>query len=186
VTGALWALRRELHVPLDPRTILDDVALPMEVVLAGFRVVFEPQARAYDVVSDAPRREYQRKNRTLAGNYQLLALRPALLDPRHNRLFFQLVSHKVARLVVPWSLVVLLGTSASLARGDGWLYPSALFGQLGFYALAVCGWLRSRYGHGPRFLDPAYSLVLLQLAAVAGLVSFLGGAYRRGWKAAGS
>ncbi len=184
VTGALWALRRDLHVPLDPRTILDDVVAPMEVVLGGFRVVFEPRARAYDVISDAPRREYQRKNRTLAGNYQLLALRPALLDPRRNRLFFQLVSHKVARLLVPWCLVALLGMSASLAQGGGWLYPSALAGQLGFYALAVCGWLRSRYGHGPRFLDPAYSLVLLQLAAVAGLVSFLGGDYRRGWKGA--
>src|SRR5512143_564229 len=90
VTGALWALRRDLHVPLDPRTILDDVAAPMEVVLGGFRVVFEPRALAYDLISDAPRREYQRKNRTLAGNYQLLALRPALLDPRRNRLFFQL------------------------------------------------------------------------------------------------
>jgi hypothetical protein len=80
--------------------------------------------------------------------------------------------------------VALLGTSAALAQGGGWLYPSALAGQLGFYALAVCGWLRSRYGHGPRLLDPAYSLVLLQLAAVAGLVSFLGGGYDRGWKGA--
>jgi cellulose synthase/poly-beta-1,6-N-acetylglucosamine synthase-like glycosyltransferase len=186
VTGALWALRRELHVPLDPQTILDDVALPMEIVLAGFRVVFEPGARAYDMISDAPRREYQRKNRTLAGNYQLLALRPALLDPRRNRLFFQFVSHKLARLVVPWCLLALLATSASLARGGGWLYTSALLAQLGFYALAVCGWLRSRYGHGPRFLDPAYSLVLLHLAAIAGLFSFLGGGYRRGWKGAGS
>lgn len=184
VTGALWALRRELHVPLDPRTILDDVALPMEVVLAGFRVVFEPGARVYDRISDPPRREYQRKNRTLAGNYQLLALRPALLDPRRNRLFFQLFSHKVARLVVPWCLLVLLLTSASLARGGGWIYVSALLAQLGFYAVAGCGWLRSRYGRGPRFLDPAYSIVLLHLAAVAGLFSFLRGGYSRGWKGA--
>jgi cellulose synthase/poly-beta-1,6-N-acetylglucosamine synthase-like glycosyltransferase len=186
VTGALWALRRELHVPLDPRTILDDVASPMEIVMAGFRVVFEPGARTYDRVADTPHHEYRRKNRTLAGNYQLLALRPALLDPRRNRLLFQLVSHKLARLAVPWCLPVLLATSASLARGGGRLYAWALLAQLGFYALAAAGWLRSRYGRGPRFLDPAYSLVLLHLAAVGGLLSFLGGAYRRGWKGTGS
>jgi hypothetical protein len=154
--------------------------------MAGFRVVFEPGARAYDRVADTPRHEYRRKNRTLAGNYQLLALRPALLDPRRNRLLFQLVSHKLARLAVPWCLAVLLATSASLARGGGWLYAAALYAQLGFYVLAAAGWLRSRSGRGPRFLDAAYSLVLLHLAAGAGLVSFLLGTYRRGWKGAGS
>jgi cellulose synthase/poly-beta-1,6-N-acetylglucosamine synthase-like glycosyltransferase len=47
VTGAFYAVRKELFVPLDPRTILDDVALPMEIAMRGYRVVFAPEARAW-------------------------------------------------------------------------------------------------------------------------------------------
>ncbi len=40
VTGAIYAIRRSLFSPLSEGTILDDVAIPMAVVLAGRRVVF--------------------------------------------------------------------------------------------------------------------------------------------------
>ena len=45
-TGALYAVRRRLLVPVPPETILDDVYLPMQVVRQGARVIFEPRARA--------------------------------------------------------------------------------------------------------------------------------------------
>ena len=100
VTGALYALRKELFRPLDPRIILDDVAIPMDVVQAGLRVLFEPGARVFDRASNASDTEYRRKLRTLAGNYQLVFLEPWLLDPRRNRLWWQFVSHKDRKSVV--------------------------------------------------------------------------------------
>src|SRR5439155_446213 len=114
VTGAFYALRKELFLPIDPRTILDDVAIPMRVALAGRRVLFAPEARAWDHVEESAAREYRRKVRTLAGNYQLVALYPALLHPLRNRLLWQLASHKLARLAVPWCLLVLFLASARL------------------------------------------------------------------------
>src|SRR5215469_9323878 len=47
-TGALYAVRRELLVPVPVGTILDDVYLPLHVIRQGKRAVFEPRARAYD------------------------------------------------------------------------------------------------------------------------------------------
>ena len=47
-TGAIYAIRRELYVPLPPQTVLDDVVVPMRMVLAGKRAIFDPAARAYD------------------------------------------------------------------------------------------------------------------------------------------
>jgi cellulose synthase/poly-beta-1,6-N-acetylglucosamine synthase-like glycosyltransferase len=47
-TGAIYAIRRSLFRPLPADTILDDVLTPMQVVLAGFRVVFNDRARAFD------------------------------------------------------------------------------------------------------------------------------------------
>src|SRR5437868_3299459 len=99
-TGALYAVRRELLVPVPPETILDDVFLPMQVVRQGFRVVFDPRARAWDSPNLGTSREFARKVRTLSGNYQLLQLAPWLLGSR-NPLRFEFVSHKLLRLVLP-------------------------------------------------------------------------------------
>jgi cellulose synthase/poly-beta-1,6-N-acetylglucosamine synthase-like glycosyltransferase len=183
VTGALYALRRALFKPLDPRTILDDVAVPMEIVLAGYRVLFAPKASAFDHIESDSRREYRRKVRTLAGNYQLLALRPALLDPLRNRLLWQLISHKVSRLAVPWCLLLLLLASALLARAH-WFYAMALVAQLAFYGLALAGWRSARRQRPLRLTSLPYTFALLNLAAASGLLGFLRGTTRATWKAA--
>ena len=113
VSGALYAMRRELFWPLPSGTVLDDVLVPMRVVAAGRRVVFEPRALAWDRPSQQPIEERRRKIRTLAGNFQLIQLAPWLLSPRSNPLWFRFVSHKLLRLLAPW-LFVLLALSALL------------------------------------------------------------------------
>jgi poly-beta-1,6-N-acetyl-D-glucosamine synthase len=173
VTGAFYALRSDLFVPLDPRTILDDVAIPMSVVLSGRRVLFDGAADAFDRISDDAGREYRRKVRTLAGNFQLIALRPGLLNPLRNRILWQLVSHKLLRLVVPWCLLALLLLSAGLAVTRGGIYAAAFAAQVAWYGLAAAGWSRERQGHPLGFLSVPYSFVLLNLAAVQGLFAFL-------------
>src|ERR1700730_1715802 len=46
VTGAIYAIRRELYTEIPKGTILDDVFVPMTVALLGKRLVFEPAAIA--------------------------------------------------------------------------------------------------------------------------------------------
>jgi cellulose synthase/poly-beta-1,6-N-acetylglucosamine synthase-like glycosyltransferase len=137
-TGAIYALRRACWRPLPPGTILDDVLAPMRAVFDGWRVVFEPEARAFDVTAPNAAAEVQRKTRTLAGNYQLLLLEPRLLVPVLNRVWLQYMSHKVGRLLVPWALVSLFIASAALARSST-IYLVASLGQALFYALALYG-----------------------------------------------
>ena len=113
--------------------------------------------------------EERRKVRTLAGNYQILALEPLLLLPFRNPVWLQYASHKLGRLFVPWALVAVLLSSAALAS-SGWFYLVALILQLGFYALAAIGWWldrsaatvairaeESRDAEDMRSLDSAYS-----------------------------
>jgi len=131
-TGCIYAMRAGLARPLPPGCLLDDVFLPLQAFFAGYRVVFEERARAYD--HPAPiANEFRRKVRTLAGNYQLIGYMPALLTP-NNRLLFHFLSHKVARLLLPFALLALLGASP-------WLpFPWNYFltgGQLAFYLLAL-------------------------------------------------
>jgi biofilm PGA synthesis N-glycosyltransferase PgaC len=146
-SGAIYAIRRELFVPLDPDTILDDVVIPMRIVLGGKRSIFDPTARAYDVVSQNPELEYERKTRTLTGNYQLLAEMPELLVPWRNPIFVQLISHKLGRLLVPYCLATLLISNLFLLDG---FYLAMFVSQFLWYGMAGAGRLLStRSGESP-------------------------------------
>jgi biofilm PGA synthesis N-glycosyltransferase PgaC len=138
VTGAVYAMRRALWTQLPADTILDDVLGPMRIVLKGYRVVFDGRAVAYDEAAKDVTTETQRKVRTLAGNFQLLAQEPRLLLPLVNPVWLQFMSHKVGRLAVPYALLAVLVSSLWLATAS-WFYAAALGLQLAFYGLAVYG-----------------------------------------------
>ncbi len=86
VTGAIYAIRRDLYTEMPTGTILDDVFVPMHVARLGRRVVFQPSAIARDQIFSENGKEFSRKVRTLTGNYQLLRLAPWMLSPS-NPLF---------------------------------------------------------------------------------------------------
>jgi poly-beta-1,6-N-acetyl-D-glucosamine synthase len=174
-TGAIYALRRSLWRPLPPGTLLDDVLAPMRVVLGGHRVIFDERATADDHVARDHREEQRRKVRTIAGNYQILRLEPRLLNPFVNPVWLQYVSHKVvARLVVPFALIVLMLSSLALA-GDGPVYAVALAGQAAFYGLAAFGAL---FGAATRAARVAYAFVVMNAAGVQALFAVASGRTR--------
>ena len=139
-TGAIYAIRRELFEPLPPKTVLDDVVIPMRIVLKGRRALFDPAARAYDTVAANPEIEYEKKKRTLMGNYELLVEMPELLVPWLNPIFVQLVSHKVGRLIVPYCLLALFFSNLFLLHG--W-YLVFFACQVAWYLMACIGWFAS-------------------------------------------
>src|SRR5204863_2341509 len=112
-TGAFYAARRNLLVPVPAETILDDVFIPMQVARKGSRVVFDDRAHAWDLASQGTGREFARKVRTLTGNYQLLQLAPWMLT-HQNPIRFEFISHKLCMLLVPFALATALVTSAML------------------------------------------------------------------------
>lgn len=182
VSGSIYAVRRA-DLPLLPEdVILDDMFVPLRIALGQRRIVFAEAAQAFDEAAD-DEREFGRKVRTLAGNYQLLAKMPELLLPTANPVWFQMVSHKLLRLVCPWALVGLLTTSVVIA-----LFPSPdltpaelafwrtiALGQVLFYVLAALG------PRGGRVASLARTFVVLNAAAVAGLWRFVRGTQPVTW-----
>ncbi len=170
VTGAIYAVRRELYTEIPIGTILDDVFIPMQVVRMGKRVVFQPSAVAYDRVFEEKGKEFSRKVRTLTGNYQLLRLAPWLLSTA-NPILFRYISHKLLRLLVPVLLVLML---ISCAVTDGVFYRTAAVLQVSFYLLAVAG----MGGPAARRLKPvaiANTFVMLNAAAALAFYNFVKG-----------
>jgi len=170
VYGGFYAIRRELATRLPAGIILDDMFQPLSIVRQGYRSVVDPHACVYDTWPKKVEGEFHRKVRTLAGNFQLFQLAPWTLTPR-NRVLFQLVSHKVARLAVPYLLVLLLVSSLALSAGSR-VYAAFAALQVFGWALSVAG-LRSRIAWLNRIAAPASALLVLNAAAVAGLYKFL-------------
>jgi len=173
-TGALFGIRRHLFQELPEGTLLDDVFTPMQIVLQGYRVLFEPGAQVFDQEAELAG-EFARKARTLAGNFQLVELLPQLLNPLKNRLFVQFVSHKLLRLLCPYALATLLASNIVLVAtgAPGWpLYVATLAGQLAAYGLAIKGAIDGdKAGRAARV---SHTFVVLNLAAVEGLRRFIG------------
>jgi hypothetical protein len=178
-TGAVYALRRELFAPIPEDTVLDDVVIPLGVVRRGYRVLFEPAARAWDRAATSAREEFSRKARTIAGTFQLFAREPWLLDPRRNRLWLQTLSHKGLRLLSPLLHAALLLSAMPLARST--FYRAGLLAQGGFYAAALGGYARRHARSRTPLLSVPYVVCLLQAATVAGFHRFITGGQRATW-----
>jgi poly-beta-1,6-N-acetyl-D-glucosamine synthase len=178
-TGSIYAVRRRLYQPLEPHTLLDDFLVPMRIVLQGYRVVFIRAARAFDLSSQTAKREFARKVRTLAGNFQAVAMEPRLLSARDNPVMFQFVSHKLMRLVVPYCCVAALVTSAFL---PGPLYAAAFALQTIFYALGILNLTPLRTSPVATLFRISWTFMVLNAAAVMGLWVFLTGQERMVWR----
>ena len=170
VYGGFYAIRRQLAVRQPAGIILDDMFQPLSIIRQGYRSVVDPNAHVYDTWPKQVEGEFHRKVRTLAGNFQLFQLAPWTLTPR-NRVLFQLVSHKVARLAVPYLMVLLLASSLALSAGSR-VYAAFAALQILGWALSIAG-LRSRIAWLNRIAAPASALLVLNAAAVAGLYRFL-------------
>ena len=168
VTGAIYALRRELYTEIPQGTILDDVFIPMHVSRMKKRVVFEPRAIARDKLFNEKGKEFSRKVRTLTGNYQLLELAPWLLSPA-NPLLFRFISHKVLRLVSPVLLFMML-LAAAISRGAA--YRAIFWLQVLIYVLAALGSL-SLSAKKARPVAMANTFVMLNAAAAFALFNFI-------------
>jgi cellulose synthase/poly-beta-1,6-N-acetylglucosamine synthase-like glycosyltransferase len=184
-TGSIYAVRRSLYQPLPPHTLLDDLLIPMRVVLSGHRVLFARSARAYDISSTTTVREFRRKVRTLAGNFQTIAIEPRLLSFTENPLFFQFMSHKIARLAVPYFCLLALVTSA-LASGTA--FAVLFWLQVAFYvggiAVGLLPQTTSSQSIPARALRVSWAFIVLNAAAVMGLWVFVTGKDRTVWRKA--
>jgi glycosyltransferase involved in cell wall biosynthesis len=178
VYGGFYAIRRNLYTPMPAGIILDDMFQPLSIIRQGYRSVLDSSAIVYDVWPKKVEREFHRKVRTLAGNFQLFSMAHWTLTPA-NRMLFQLVSHKLFRLLVPYLLVLLLLSSLLLS------FNSTMIAA--FTALQVVGWMlalagvRYRVPFLHRVVSPMSALLVLNAAAVVGLHRFL---FTRGplWK----
>jgi cellulose synthase/poly-beta-1,6-N-acetylglucosamine synthase-like glycosyltransferase len=175
--GAIYAVRREAYLELDPSRG-QDISFPFELTKRGWRAAYEPRALAEERMAPTVEGEFRRKRRMMWGLWDVM-LRWGMLDPRGYSpgYAFEIVSHRLLRYLTPWLHLIALGANLALL-GRGGLYLITLVLQLGLLAAAALG----------RFLPllpfrVAYYYVTVTASIAAGLWDRLrAGAVPIGWE----
>ena len=177
-SGAIYAIRRECFVPLSPDTLVEDLVVTMNAHNLGYRVVYDPDARATDVAASTVAGEFARRVRIATGSFR--ALGGLLRGPLDPVTAFAFVSHKLLRWTLPFLLIGMLLTSAALL--DSALYRTLFVLQVLFYGWGLVGFLFRRRIQGVRYALVAYYLLAIHLAFLIGFMRYLSGRGEIEWR----
>jgi cellulose synthase/poly-beta-1,6-N-acetylglucosamine synthase-like glycosyltransferase len=177
-SGAIYAIRRECFAPIPADTLVEDLVVPLAARECGFRVGYDPEAKAVDFAPATVAGEFARRVRIATGSFRALRqILGARLDPLTA---FAFISHKLLRWFLPFCLVGMLVTSGALLGSP--LYRILFGAQVAFYLLGVAGFLFRGSLHGVRYVMVPYYLLAMQLAFFVGFFRFLTGPDTAGWR----
>ena len=167
--GAIYAVRSQAYLRLDPRTS-HDLSLPFNLVKRGWRAVYEPLALAVERPLPSVEGEFKRKRRMMSHAWPTV-LRGGMLNPRGYGFLYglQIFSHRTLRYATPLLHVVALGTNIALL-GSGSIYTVTLAAQLAVLAGAA---LSPLTGARVRLFALCYYYVLVTASLAAGLWDWL-------------
>ncbi len=163
--GCIYSLRKELYTNL-PSTIISDLVEPLMILQKGYRIVFEPEAKALEETAGKTADEFKMRIRVIVRGMTGMLFARKLYNPiKYPFVSLQLVSHKVMRWLIPIFCILAFVSNAILSFSSQ-LYSLIFLGQLVFYALAGIGFLLEKSGiHKMIFYLPLY-FCIVNLAAL--------------------
>jgi len=133
--GAIFGIRKELYQPLKPYDI-NDLVIPLNVMEQGYRGRLESGAFCLEETGGGSKEEFKRQARIANRTIRAVVNHIHLLNPfKYGLLSFELFSHKVCRLFVPFLMLVVFIANLIL-RTKTTLYLIIFDAQLLFYLLA--------------------------------------------------
>jgi cellulose synthase/poly-beta-1,6-N-acetylglucosamine synthase-like glycosyltransferase len=159
VNGGVDAMRRRLYAAV-PADQITDFVLPLRVIAAGFRVVFDERVHSSERANQELGSEFRMRVRVaLRALRGLVYMRQALNVVRAPLPAFCIFSHKILRYLSFLFLAGALIINAILAARNPSYIPLLLL-QVAFYALALLGLTRNLPGALRRLTAlPTYFLV---------------------------
>jgi len=175
--GAIYAVRREAYVEVDP-IMGHDLSFPFRMVKNGWRAVYAADARASEKMVPSIEGEWARKRRMMSHGWPIV-VKGGLLDPRGYPPLYALMiaSHRLLRYGTPLLHLLLAGATLALL-GRGRVYRAAAAAQLALAGAALAG---GRVRARPLLVARYYALTTAALAA--GLYDWLRHGTPAGWEA---
>jgi len=178
--GSMYAIRKSLFRPFDI-ALMDDLLVSLNIYHQGFRIVSEPDARAYEKATTVISDEFRRKNRIVASAIRTYARNTHFLNPFKSGLMsWQIWSHKFCRWLVPFFLIAAAFALINLVTQERYIWLAVLSAL--FIVTAVVGGLMQREGKGSGLLSFPFYFLLVNTAALLGWLKFIGGKVETTWK----
>lgn len=174
-TGAIYAIRRSLFKKV-PEGVTDDFVTSTRAIAQGYRLVFAPDAVAYEPVAKTNDVEFGRKVRVITRGLRAVLVMRELLNPfRYGFYALQLFSHKVLRRLVVFPLITLLIVTPLLWE-RGLFYQLATLAQAVFYGCGGLGMVlsKTRFGRLKIFMLPSF-FSMVNVASLLATVNVLRG-----------
>ncbi|HWP83090.1 MAG TPA: glycosyltransferase family 2 protein [Bacteroidota bacterium] len=181
-TGGVYAIRKSLFEPLPiGKSVNDDFVIPLHILKKGYRVVYEPEAVAFEHVAGSVRGEFKRKVRIGAQNFASVWLVKDMLHPKKGFPAFALWSHKILRWCVPFFLIILFSSSLALSLYDD-SYRSLFWAHVVFWGLVVIGFTAEQIDWNIGVGGFPYYFVAMNAALFVGFIKFLAGVHTAAWE----
>ena len=179
LSGSAFMVRRALTENL-PTDIPSDFSLLLEAQRRGLIGRHAPGVIGSYRAVKSEEEEFSRKVRTVLRGITTLFLRKEVLNPARFGVFsWQMLSHKLARWLVPWCLV-FSGLGLLVLSFKSAVYALMFLGYLSFFALAFLGFRDVRL----RSIAPirvALFFSIANLAILMAWVRYFGGARATVW-----
>lgn len=177
--GAVYAMRKELFIPLEPACI-NDFLHPIQVVLAGKKAVAVPDALITEAGTNTDSRtELARQTRIMAQSWFIcLRYSVPLLRAGQGGFLWQLASHKLLR----WLALPLLFLCAAAAWSAPGFFAALTLAGLGLFGLCATLGARRRGGMPGRV---GWMFLLQSAAAMLGLLQLARGNRYVAWNPRG-
>lgn len=179
--GALYFIRRQSWTPMPPDTINDDFILPMSIVAAGQRAVYDTAIVAEELERTASAQEFRRRVRIGAGNLQQAVRLWRLSSPSRPWLAFTFLSGKGTRPFMPFVGMLAVLCTLALAWSGSWVYTLLLVLELAALAVAAFA-IIARPSRPPRIVAWLAYLVEGHAASLVGVFQVLLGIRLKHWQ----
>ena len=175
--GAIYAIRKELYVPL-PDYAISDFIEPIRIFKKGYKVTYEPEAIAYESLSDDPIKIYRRRVRIVTRTVYSLFFDKSFFDLfnpfKYGFFSIQLFSHKILRWFTGLFMMLIFFTNIFLLK-EGLIYHTLFLFQILFYLLAIFGFISETYitGKTLKLACIIFYFCLSSIAMLAGIINVI-------------
>src|SRR5882762_11896443 len=178
--GAIFAIRKELYLPLKDYDI-NDFVIPLSINERGYLGVLQREAICFEKDAGGAKGEFQRQVRITSRTIRAIVNYRQLLNPfRFGLLSFELFSHKVCKFLVPLFMVALLVTNLILAERGGF-FLMAFIAQGIFYVAASAASFVPKGSLLSPMVEAARTFVVVNAAIALAWVKYLQGETYTTW-----
>ncbi|KPK96510.1 MAG: glycosyl transferase family 2, partial [Omnitrophica WOR_2 bacterium SM23_72] len=170
--GCIYSIRKDLYADL-PADIISDLVEPLKILEQGKKIVFEPEALAYEATCQKSEEEFKMRVRVISRGIQGLLYMKALLNPfKWGYVSLQLISHKILRWLVPLFLMVVYISNIFL-KDINTFYRISFWVQSVFYVLAFIGLLIDFFPRKIKIFSLPLYFCIVNVASLIALVRTL-------------